>query len=236
MVKQSESKNVTSSYETTFAKEVQFVLADYISVEFLKEIAQTIEQRITTSRTKVEVDISTEMGANFKTTSWDSVIEILKEAKKYSRVLGTITLKTGIFSKSKDSRTHYSVDFRIQRLSDKNNGFLYVYAVAGSAEDSKHIIDWSMGLIEDFSSLKMDENEVALGGLVIDGKDGMVKEWTESDKVVYSDEPQKVVVVNPVDVKPSKWSDKTNIITIVGILIAAALVIVGWIFFNGHGS
>lgn len=236
MPKGTKLKDDTPSYETKFSKEIEFILADYISVEFLKEIAKTIEQRITPLGSKLEIDISTEMGANFKTTSWESVIQILKEAKKYSRVLGVISLKTGIFHKSSESNTHYSVDFRIQRLSNKNKGFLSVYAVAESKGDSKHVIDWSMGLIEDFSSLKMDENEVAIGNLIIDGNDGLVKVWTESDKLMYSDEPQKVLVVNPVETKPSKWSDKSNILTIISIVVAALLVVAGWIFFNGKSS
>lgn len=233
MAKGTKPKDDTPLYKTTFSKEIEFILADYISIEFLKEIAKTIEQRITPSGNGLEINISTEMGANFETTSWESVIQILKEAKKYNRVLGVITLRTGIFHKSSDSNTHYSVNFRIQRLSNKNKGFLRVYAVAESQGDSKHIIDWSMGLIEDFSSLKMDENEVAIGDLIIDGDDGLVKVWAKSDKLAHSDEPQKVLVVNPVETKPSKWSDMSNILTIVGIVVAALLVVVGWIFFNG---
>lgn len=219
------------TYDTTFSKEIELIMPDYISASLLKYIAVMISERVPVKATEVQLSLSTDVGAQYSTTSWNSLQGILEEAKKYNRTFGNIFIKTGIVSKNEESKTHYSIDFRIQRITDRYHGFLSVYGVAGSVEDSQHIIDWGSGIIKDFGEIEIRKDDVPVGAVVIDSKDGSVHEIV-IQKERSEDKIQKVEVVNPVEVVPQKWSDKSIILTVLSILVAVILAIVGWIYFG----
>ena len=218
-------------YDTTFSKEVELKMPDYISASFLQEIAEMVAERVPMQDSSIILTLSTDVGADFSTSSWEAVGKILEEAKKYKRTIGVIHIETGIVHKSEDSKTHYSVDLRLQRIQEEYRGFLRVYAVAGNVNDSQHVIDWGTGLINDFGELNIDDKDIATDTIVISAKDGSVRGLVKKEQLSHST-PQKVEVVNPIEVVPQKWSDKSIVLTIIGIVVALIIAIVGWIYFQ----
>lgn len=224
---------VNKDYSTTFSKEVELKMPSYISADFLEDIAQMIASRVPAHDLKIVLTLSTDVGADFSTSSWDAVGKILEEAKKYNRVIGTIRIETGIVNQNKVSSTHYSVDLRMQRIEHKYHGYLRVYAVAGDTSDSQHVIDWGTGLIEDFGELNIDDKDLSSGTIVINAKDGSVHGFVKKEQLTHNHNTvQKVEVVNPVETVPPKWSDKNVVLTVVSIMVAIILTAIGWAYFQ----
>jgi len=214
---------VGREFKTTFSERLKLSLPVYISVNNLLAIAQTIAERLSVDISLLKFSFETEGGADFETSSPAGIANILKDAKKYGRNIKGISIKSGIVLKNKDSDTHYSVEFTLHRYDKRYDGSLRVYAVAEDVADSQHVIDWGTGLINDFKLMSLDEVKMSNGDFVIDAKSGKVRKWDANDQV------QKVELVN--DTK-QKWSDKSNIIGIMSIIIAILLALITWAYFS----
>ena len=221
------AKEIGREFKTTFSETVKLTLPVYISVNNLLAVAQTIAQRLSVDISILKFSFETEIGADFETSDPIGIASILKNAKRYDRRIKGINIKSGIVHKNKDSDTHYSVDFRLNRYDKHYDGNLHVYAVAEDVVDSQYVIDWGTGLVNDFTKMSLDEVKLNKGDFVIDANSGKVRKWDTEDEV------QKVEVVNE---KKQKWSDKSNTIAIIGIVITILITLITWAYFSDKSS
>jgi len=214
--KKAADQNHRDIYKTTFSKEIEYEMSDFVSTSFIYGIIDAIAERMDIQKDEVSSEFRIEGGASICTTGSSNIDKLLHDSMSYKRRIKGLIIESGIVYGS-NKQTHFVLSFNLHRYEKRVSATIHCYAGAENRDDSQAVIDWGNGTLSDFQDLRLLDIQPRENEFIINLKDGFVT------KLPKGGTTHKVEIVNQVNVSPSKWSDVSNLIAIIGLFIVVAL-------------